>query len=48
MAAQIAELSIVKISRAVVPYVAILFADVLLITYLPFLSTWLPGILAGE
>ncbi|WP_109472323.1 TRAP transporter large permease [Ornithinimicrobium cavernae] len=48
VAAQIADLSIVKISRAIVPYVIILFVDVLLITYLPALSTWLPGLLAGE
>jgi TRAP-type C4-dicarboxylate transport system permease large subunit len=30
--------------RAVLPMLAVQFVGVLLITYLPFLTTWLPGL----
>lgn len=48
VAAQVADLSILRISRAVLPFVGILFMNVLLITYLPALSTWLPELLSGD
>jgi C4-dicarboxylate transporter, DctM subunit len=47
VAAQIGELSILQISRAVLPFLAALIVGVLVITYVPALSTWLPGILEG-
>lgn len=39
---QITKVPIMRVAKAVVPLVIIMFVDVLLITYLPFLSTWLP------
>lgn len=45
VATQIANISLMKISKAVVPFIVILLVDVLLVTYLPVLSTWLPGLL---
>lgn len=45
VAAQISELKIGSISRAILPFVAILFVDVLIISFIPAMSTWLPGLL---
>lgn len=40
---QLTKVSIMRIAKAVLPLIIIMFVDVLLITYLPFLSTWLPS-----
>jgi len=40
---QLTKLSIVKIGRAVIPLVLVFILDVLIITYVPVLSTWLPS-----
>lgn len=42
---QLTKLSIVKITRAVIPLILIFILDVLIITYVPALSTWLPSLL---
>ena len=36
-----------EVCRAVMPYFWVLLAGVLLVTYLPALTTWLPGLLRG-
>ena len=36
-----------KISRALVPYIIIYIVCVLVITYIPSMSTWLPSVLGG-
>jgi C4-dicarboxylate transporter DctM subunit len=40
---QLTKLSIVKIARAVIPLIIILIVDVLIISFFPPLSTWLPS-----
>lgn len=45
VAAQISKLSFNKLSRAVVPFIVILIIDILIISYLPALSTWLPAVM---
>lgn len=45
VAAQISNLKIAAISRAIIPFVIILFVDVLVISFFPFMSLWLPSIL---
>lgn len=47
VAAQISQVSIARLSLGVLPFVGLLFANALLITYVPALSTWLPGVLSG-
>ncbi|ANX13945.1 C4-dicarboxylate ABC transporter permease [Fictibacillus arsenicus] len=44
VAMQISKIRIEHISRAIVPFVIILFVDVLIISLIPFFSTWLPSI----
>ena len=43
--ANIAGISMDEISRAVVPFVIAAIVALLIITYVPVLSTWLPGLL---
>ena len=43
VASQISGSGIAKLSRSVVPFVIVTFAVVLVISFLPFLSTWLPS-----
>lgn len=45
VAAQISGLKIGALSRAIIPFVVILFVDVLIISFLPAMSTWLPSLL---
>ncbi len=45
VAANLARISLETISRAVVPFVLAMLGALLVITYLPFLSTWLPKLL---
>lgn len=42
---QLTKLSIVKIAKAVIPLIFILIVDVLVISFFPPLSTWLPSLL---
>jgi tripartite ATP-independent transporter DctM subunit len=42
------EESLVKISRAVLPFIALLALALALITYVPSLSTWLPELVEGK
>lgn len=42
---QLTKLSIVKIARAVIPLLIVFIIDVLIISYFPLLSTWLPSLL---
>jgi len=44
VATQISKIRIEQISKAIVPFVIILFVDVLIISLIPFFSTWLPSI----
>ncbi len=43
VASQISGSGIAKLSRSVVPFVIVTFAVVLVISFVPFLSTWLPS-----
>jgi C4-dicarboxylate transporter DctM subunit len=45
VATQISKIRIEQISKAIIPFVAILFIDVLIISLIPFFSTWLPSIM---
>lgn len=47
VAMQISKIRIEDISRAIVPFVIILFVDVLIISFIPFLSTWLPSLVTN-
>ncbi|WP_371018297.1 TRAP transporter large permease [Pseudalkalibacillus sp. JSM 102089] len=44
VASQISKIKINVLSKAIIPFVLILFADVLILSVFPFLSTWLPSI----
>jgi C4-dicarboxylate transporter DctM subunit len=45
VASRIANIKIERISKAIMPFVAILLVDVLIISFIPALSTWLPSLL---
>lgn len=45
--AGVANMSVMGVVRAALPFVAILFVFLILITYVPFISTWLPNTLMG-
>jgi C4-dicarboxylate transporter, DctM subunit len=45
VATQISKIRIEQISKAIIPFVIILFVDVLIISLIPFFSTWLPSII---
>jgi C4-dicarboxylate transporter DctM subunit len=40
-------MSLVQVVRAAAPFVAVLFVFLIMITYMPFISTWLPTLLMG-
>jgi C4-dicarboxylate transporter DctM subunit len=40
-------MSLVQVVRAALPFVAVLFVFLIMITYMPFISTWLPTLLMG-
>jgi len=49
VASRIANLSVEKISLAVLPYLFVLTMSILIVVYFPSLSTWLPAVLgAGQ
>ncbi|MFT9846312.1 TRAP transporter large permease [Aneurinibacillus sp. REN35] len=45
VACQIANIKLERITKALIPFFIVLILDVLLITYIPALSTWLPSLL---
>ncbi len=45
--AGVAGMSILSVARAALPWVGIMFVFLILVTYVPFLSTWLPTTLMG-
>ncbi|MEQ8823422.1 MAG: TRAP transporter large permease [Filomicrobium sp.] len=45
--AGVAGMSVMSVVRAAMPWVAIMFAFLVLVTYVPFISTWLPTTLMG-
>ncbi len=45
VASQVSKIKLAAISRAIIPFVLLLFVNVLVISFLPFLSTWLPSLL---
>jgi C4-dicarboxylate transporter DctM subunit len=47
VAAQISDLKVAVISRAIIPFVMIVFVDVLVISFVPMMSTWMPSLLGG-
>ncbi len=44
VASQISNLSLASISRGIVPFVIILFVDVLILSFIPAMSTWIPSL----
>ena len=40
-------MSLVQVVKAAAPFVAVLFVFLILVTYVPWLSTWLPTMLMG-
>jgi len=45
--AGVAQMSVTRVVKAALPWVAILFVFLIMITYIPFISTWLPTLLMG-
>jgi len=41
----ISKQSVVSVGKAIIPFILVLFAVVLLVTYVPIISTWLPGMM---
>ena len=45
--AGVAQMSVTQVVRSAIPFVGIMFVVLILITYVPILSTWLPTLLMG-
>ncbi len=45
--AGVARMSVMRVVQAALPFVAIMFVFLILVTYVPWLSTWLPTLLMG-
>ncbi len=45
--AGITGMSLVKVVKAALPFVGVLFIFLIMVTYIPWLSTWLPTTLMG-
>ena len=45
--AGVAKMSVTAIVKAALPWVAIMFVFLIMVTYIPFISTWLPTMLMG-
>ncbi len=45
--AGVARMSVMRVVQAAMPFVAIMFVFLILVTYVPWLSTWLPTLLMG-
>jgi len=45
--AGVAQMSVVNVVRAALPWVGIMFVFLIMITYIPIISTWLPTLLMG-
>jgi C4-dicarboxylate transporter DctM subunit len=45
--AGIAKMSILNVVRAALPWVGVMFLFLILVTYVPFISTWLPTLIMG-
>ena len=45
--AGVAQMSVTQVIRSAIPFVGIMFVVLILITYVPILSTWLPTLLMG-
>ncbi|TNE93910.1 MAG: TRAP transporter large permease subunit, partial [Rhodobacteraceae bacterium] len=43
----VAGMPIMRVVKAAAPFLAVLFVFLILITYVPFLSTWLPTMAMG-
>ena len=45
--AGVAQMSVMSVVKAALPWVAIMFAFLILVTYVPWVSTWLPTLMMG-
>ncbi len=45
--AGVAQMSVMNVVRAALPWVAIMFVFLIIVTYVPFVSTWLPTLMMG-
>ena len=45
--AGVAQMSVLRVVKAAAPWVAILFVFLIMVTYIPIISTWLPTLLMG-
>jgi C4-dicarboxylate transporter DctM subunit len=45
VACQIAGIKLEELTKALIPFFVMLIIDILIITYVPAISTWLPGFL---
>ncbi|MCP4937017.1 MAG: TRAP transporter large permease subunit [bacterium] len=45
--AGVAQMSVLRVVKAAAPWVGIMFVFLILVTYVPFISTWLPTMLMG-
>ena len=45
--AGVAQMSVVNVVKAALPWVGIMFVFLIMVTYIPIISTWLPTMLMG-
>jgi len=45
--AGVAQMSMIKVVKAAAPWLAIMFLFLLIVTYIPWVSTWLPTTMMG-
>ncbi|MCB1887547.1 MAG: TRAP transporter large permease subunit, partial [Rhodocyclaceae bacterium] len=45
--AGVAQMSVMNVVKAAMPWVAIMFLFLIIVTYVPFVSTWLPTLMMG-
>jgi len=45
--AGVAQMSVMNVVKAAMPWVAIMFVFLILVTYVPWISTWLPTLMMG-
>ena len=43
----VAGMSMMSVVRAALPFLGVLFIFLIMVTYIPFLSTWLPNLVMG-
>ncbi|PCI40409.1 MAG: C4-dicarboxylate ABC transporter permease, partial [Rhodospirillaceae bacterium] len=45
--AGVAKMSVMNVVKAAMPFVGIMFVFLIMVTYIPWISTWLPTLMMG-